>query len=104
MIGYVFLSFAILLSVAGNVYMKLSNGFRNTPATIAALILYAIVPVQLILAVQYMEVGIAYAIWAGSVILLVAVIGILFLQEKQDLQKISALALIAVGVSVLQAS
>ncbi|GAK04974.1 ethidium bromide-methyl viologen resistance protein EmrE [Geomicrobium sp. JCM 19037] len=91
MIGYIYLSFAILLSVAGNVCMKLSNGFRNTPATIAALILYAIVPVQLILAVQHMEVGIAYAIWAGSVILLVAVIGILFLQEKETAKKYSHL-------------
>ncbi|GAF11498.1 ethidium bromide-methyl viologen resistance protein EmrE [Bacillus sp. JCM 19046] len=100
--GYLFLALAILFSVLGNLFMKLSNGFKNRTATVLAVICYLIVALTLTFSIQYLEVGIAYAIWSGTTILFVALIGTIFLKESRSLVKYVALSLITAGVVLLQ--
>ena len=50
---------------------------------------------------QRVPVSIAYAIWSGLGTAAIAVVGVLFLGESLNLVKISAIALIVVGVVVL---
>ncbi|MBM7837308.1 small multidrug resistance pump [Alkalihalobacillus xiaoxiensis] len=100
--GYLFLALAILFSVLGNLFMKLSNGFKNRTATVLAVICYLIVTLTLTFSIQYLEVGIAYAIWSGTTILFVALIGTIFLKESRSLVKYVALSLITAGVVLLQ--
>lgn len=100
--GYLFLALAILFSVLGNLFMKLSNGFKNRIATVLAVISYLIVTFTLTFSVQYLEVGIAYAVWSGTTIIFVALIGTIFLRESRSLVKYISLALITTGVVLLQ--
>jgi|SRR5699024_1410215 len=100
--GYIYLIFAVASSALGNIAMKKADGLKNKPATISAIILYAIVPVFLILSIQYFEVGITYAIWSGGSIVVVAILGIIFFKERKDMKKIIALFFIVIGVVCLQ--
>ncbi|MFS0788351.1 multidrug efflux SMR transporter [Shouchella sp. 1P09AA] len=100
--GYIFLGTAILFSVIGNLFMKLSRGFKEKAATVLAVLSYIVVTVALTFSIQYMEVGVAYAVWSGTTILLVALIGILFLKESRGWLKYASLLLISLGVVLLQ--
>lgn len=100
--GYVFLGTAILFSVIGNLFMKLSRGFKETAPTVLAVFSYIVVTIALTFSIQYMEMGVAYAVWSGTTILLVALIGILFLKESRGWLKYVSLLLISLGVALLQ--
>jgi len=51
--------------------------------------------------VRHVPVAIAYAMWAGLGTAAIAVIGVLVLGESVDVWKVTALAMIVVGVVVL---
>ncbi|WP_042416790.1 multidrug efflux SMR transporter [Geomicrobium sp. JCM 19038] len=102
--GYLYLLSSIIAACVGNVLMKKSDGFKNKIVTISAISCYTIVPVFLILSINYIEVGIVYAVWSGSTILIVAILGMLFFNESIGRNKILALVLISLGVIMIQLS
>ncbi len=101
--GYLVLAVAILSEVIGTVSLKLSDGFtRSLPA---ALVIVGYVGAFLALASVLkmgMPVGVAYAIWAGAGVALVAVIGAVFLGERITPVQVGGLALIIGGVVALE--
>jgi small multidrug resistance pump len=79
----------------------ISNGFtRLIPASIA-ICGYSIAFYSLSLTLKTMHVGIAYAIWSGSGIILLAIIGWYFFGQKLDAPAIVGIALILSGVAVI---
>jgi small multidrug resistance pump len=46
--------------------------------------------------------GVAYAIWGGVGIVLVTIIGFVFLKQKLDFPALAGIALIVIGVLVMQ--
>jgi small multidrug resistance pump len=99
--GYVTLSAAILAEVLGTTAMKYSDGFSRLWPSLGTAIGYAVAFLLLAQTLRTMEVGIAYAIWAGVGTPAIAAIGILFIGETVTVAKIVGILLVIVGVIVL---
>ena len=99
--GWILLTFAIVLEVAGTTNMKLSEGFSNLVPSVLVLFFYALSIIALTFAVNRLDVSVAYAVWSGMGTALVAMIGLWFFQESVTSVKVVALGLIIVGVVML---
>jgi small multidrug resistance pump len=96
--NWVYLGAAILFEVGGTTMLKLSNGFAKLQWAIPALALYAVSFFALSLALRRIAIGVAYAIWSGIGIVLLAGIGAVYFQETLSWEKLFFIALILVGV------
>ena len=95
------LMLAIGVEVAATAALPRADGFRDPLWTAVVLGGYAIAIWLLSVVVEWMQVSVAYAIWAGLGTALIAVVGVVALGESWDLTKVVALSLIVVGVVVL---
>ncbi len=95
---------AIATEVMGTTCLKLSQGLTRTWPVAGVVAFYAVSVVLLALALRTLDVGVAYAIWAGLGIALIALIGIVFLGEPLTTGRIASLGLIITGVVGLQLS
>ncbi len=95
---------AILFEVAGTTCMKLSQGFTKLLPSLSVFILYAISFSLMILALKRIELGVAYAMWAGLGTALIAMIGIVWFGESASLLKIVSIVLVITGVVGLHLS
>ena len=92
---------AIVIEVASTASLPLTRGFRDPGWTALVLAGYAISIWLLALVIKHISVSVAYAVWSGLGTAGIVVIGLLFLGERLDLTKAVALAMIIVGVVVL---
>lgn len=99
--GYLFLLLAIGAEVFGTSLLRSTEGFTRLWPTIACLGSYAVAFALLAQTVRYVQVGVAYAVWAGLGTALIVVIGVLFLQEPMTLAKVVGVLLVIGGVVVL---
>jgi len=95
------LMLAIGVEVAATAALPRADGFRDPLWTVVVLGGYAIAIWLLSVVVEWMQVSVAYAIWAGLGTALIAVVGVVALGEPWDLTKVVALSLIVVGAVVL---
>ncbi len=63
--NWFYLALAIVLEVSGTTCMKLSQGFTKILPSILMFILYGLSFASLTFVLKKMDVGIAYAVWAG---------------------------------------
>jgi multidrug transporter EmrE-like cation transporter len=94
----VFLALAIVFEVGWAIAMKLSDGFTKLWPTVATIVMYLLSVVFLALATKKMEIGTAYAIWAGSGVALICIAGIVHFQEPLTTIKIVSILLIVTGI------
>jgi len=99
--GYVYLTIAILTEVIGTSALKASEGFTQPIPSIIVVIGYAAAFYFLSLVLKTIPVGIAYAIWAGMGIVLIAIIGAIVFKQIPDLPAVTGMALIVLGVMVI---
>ncbi len=92
---------AIALEVAATSLLPRTAGFRDPMWTVLVLLGYAISIWLLALVVRSMPVSVTYALRSGIGTAAVAVIGVMYLGERLDALKVVAIALIVVGVVVL---
>lgn len=92
---------AIIVEVAATAALPRTHSFREPLWTVLVLAGYALAIWLLAVVVERMQVSVAYAIWAGLGTAAIAVVGVVLLGESWDLTKGIALALIIVGVVVL---
>ncbi|MCL5292099.1 MAG: multidrug efflux SMR transporter [Actinobacteria bacterium] len=102
--SWVYLILAIVLEVTGTTNMKLSQGFTKVLPSVLMFIFYGLSFVLLTLAIKNIDVGMAYAIWAGLGTALIATVGILWFKEPATALKIVSLGLIIIGVVGLKLS
>ena len=98
---YLFLVLAIAFEVAWAILLKYTEGFTRLWPTVATITTYLAALYFLNLTVRTMPVGIAYAIWAGTGMVLIALLGVVVLKQHLDLPAIIGLMLIIAGVLVL---
>ncbi|MEV5884427.1 multidrug efflux SMR transporter [Streptomyces sp. NPDC052020] len=99
--GYLLLAGAIAAEVAGTTAMKYSEGFSRLWPSLLTLLGYLISFGLLAQTLKTLSIGTAYAIWSGVGTAAIATIGIVFLGEGMTLAKAVGIALIIVGVVVL---
>jgi small multidrug resistance pump len=99
--GYLFLTIAIICEVAGTAALKASAEFTRPIPSLIVVAGYGIAFVCLSLTLRTIPVGIAYAIWAGCGIVLVALVSSALFGQKLDAPAIAGIALITAGVVVV---
>ena len=72
---YLFLALAVLAETIGTTALQASQQFTRSGPTIVTVLAYGAAFYLLGIALKYFPVGIAYAIWSGLGIVLIAVIG-----------------------------
>ena len=92
---------AICIEVGATAALPRTHGFREPLWTAAVLVGYAVSIWLLSLVIRYIPVSVTYAVWAGLGTAGIAAVGALLLGESLDLVKTAAIALIIVGVVVL---
>ncbi|QBF81564.1 multidrug efflux SMR transporter [Shewanella maritima] len=99
--GYWYLAIAIGFEVIATLALKASNGFSNATATSISVMGYLGAFYFLSLVLKTVPVGIAYAIWAGMGMVLVASISAVVYKQVPDLAAIIGISLILAGVIVI---
>ncbi|MGB3406110.1 MAG: SMR family transporter [Jannaschia sp.] len=99
---WVFLTLAIVTEVIGTTALQASEGFTRLVPAICVVIGYALSFWLLGLALRSIPVGIAYAIWSGLGIVLIAAIGWGVFGQRLDLPAMLGLGLIIAGILVMQ--
>ncbi len=100
--GYLYLAVAIVAEVIATSALKYSEGFTRPGPTVIVALGYGIAFYCLSLVMKTVPVGVAYAIWSGAGIVLIALIGWLALRQRLDLPAVLGMALIVAGVAVIQ--
>ncbi len=98
---WTFLGIAILGEVIATSALKASDGFSRLVPSIVVAVGYMIAFYFLSLALRAIPVGVAYAIWAGLGVVLVAAISWVVYGQKLDFAAIAGMALIIAGVAVM---
>jgi small multidrug resistance pump len=99
---YLYLGLAIVSEVVATVLLKRSEGFTKLGPALLSLTGYAISLVLLSLTLRTISTGIAYAIWSGLGVVLIAVLSFFINGESIDKAGIAGLMLIVAGVIVIQ--
>lgn len=98
---YVPLVFAIGLEVVGTSLLQRSEQFTRLAPTVGMALCYLASFYLLSLSLRALPLGIAYAIWSALGIVLVALIGFFVFGQRLDLPAVIGLALIVLGVLVV---
>jgi small multidrug resistance pump len=101
---WLILIIAILLEVAGTLCLKLSNGMARLLPVLGVVVFYVSTFVLMAISMKRLEVGTAYAVWAGVGTALVTVFGIIIFGESVAWSKLAGTLLIIGGVILLHAS
>lgn len=102
--AWLVLAVSVLAGIAGTMALRHFDGFtRFIPSVITGLC-YASAIWLMAISVRDLEVGLAYAVWAGSGTALTALLGIVLFGESASLLRLSGLGLIIFGVVVLNLS
>lgn len=96
--AWTYLWIAIGLEVAGTTCMKFSAGFTRLLPSVLIFVFYAGAFAALTLALKRLDVGLAYAVWAGVGTVAIAIIGVIFFREPVTLLRVLCIGLIVVGV------
>jgi small multidrug resistance pump len=99
--NWFYLTIAIVSEVIATSALKASNGFTRFGPSLAVVLGYATAFYFLSLTLRSIPVGVAYAVWSGVGIVLVAAIGWVVYGQKLDLPAIFGMILIIAGIVVL---
>lgn len=99
--SYLFLFIAILGEISGTSALKASAGFSRLYPSLLAIFGYGVAFFFLSLAMRTIPVGVAYALWAGIGIILVAIIGAVIFGQNLNFPTIAGIAMILVGVVIV---
>ncbi|MDU9003713.1 DMT family transporter [Sedimentitalea todarodis] len=101
-IHYLYLLLAIVAETIGTTALQASQQFTRFGPSVVVVISYGIAFYLLALALRFMPVGVAYAIWSGLGIVLIALIGLILFGQKLDLAAVIGLGLIIAGIVIIQ--
>lgn len=78
-----------------------SAGFTKTALLVVIVLLYIVCYYSLSQAVKYLPVGLAYATWSGTGILLVSTLGMVFYGQHPDMAAMIGMTIIASGIIIM---
>jgi small multidrug resistance pump len=99
---YVYLALSIVAEVIATSSLKASDGFTKLWPSVIVVVGYGVAFHFLALTLKTIPIGVAYAIWAGAGVSLVAVVGWALFGQKLDAPAILGMALIVAGVVIMQ--
>lgn len=99
--SWLVLAMSVAAEVVGTVALRYADGLSRPLPSLVVGVSYAIAIWLMSLAVRHLEVGIAYAVWAGGGAALIALTGVLWFGESMTLSRAVGVVMIIVGVVVL---
>lgn len=99
--NYLYLAIAIVAEVVGTSFMKQADGFTKLVPSLICVVAYLVAFYFLSLTLKTIPTGIAYAIWSGVGIVLIATVAWIFQGQKLDAPAILGMGLIISGVVVM---
>jgi len=99
--NWIFLGIAIVAEVIATSALKAADGFTRLGPSLVVVAGYVIAFYFLSLTLRTIPVGVAYAIWAGIGMVLIALIGWLLLGQRLDVPALAGIGLIIAGVVVI---
>lgn len=100
-LAYAQLMIAIVAEVIATSALKASDGFTRAWPSAVVVVFYGIAFYFLALTLRVFPIGIAYAIWSGLGIILIALVAWLWYGQRLDLPAIVGLAFIIAGVVIV---
>ncbi|MBP6717249.1 MAG: QacE family quaternary ammonium compound efflux SMR transporter [Rhodoferax sp.] len=98
---YLYLAVAIVAEVIATSFLKSSDGFTKLLPSAITVLGYAISFTFLSLTLRVLPIGVAYAIWSGVGVVLIATVGWLWHGQTLDAPALLGLGLIVSGVIVV---
>lgn len=98
---YLILALAVLAETIGTSALQASQQFTRPLPSVLVVISYGVAFYLLTLVLRSMPVGIAYAMWSGLGIVLIAIIGRVIFGQRLDLPAILGMAMILGGILVI---
>ncbi|SEG55920.1 DMT family transporter [Marinobacterium lutimaris] len=95
------LAVAIVSEVIGTSALKASESFTRPIPSAIAIVGYVLAAYLLALTLKTIPVGIAYAIWAGMGVVLVALASWLLYDQRLDMPAVAGMCLVVAGVAVI---
>src|SRR5437868_13479207 len=101
MTTYIYLLTAVVFETIGTSALQASEQFTRPRPLMITIGCYAATFYFLSMALRGMPVGVAYALWSGLGIVLIALIGLVWFGQKLDTAALVGLGLILSGVAVI---
>jgi small multidrug resistance pump len=101
--AYLFLAGAIVSEVTATMLLQKTEQFTRLAPTVSMALLYGLSFYLLSHALKTLPLGIAYAIWGGLGIVLTLVISVTVFKQSLDWQAVTGVAMIVVGVVMINA-
>ena len=102
MIKWPYLGMAIFSEVIATSSLKSTEGFTNLIPSVVVVVGYCAAFYFLSLTLDEIPVGVAYAIWSGVGIVGIAVIAVIFHDQRLDFGAIIGMGLIIAGIIVMR--
>lgn len=99
--NWLFLMVAIVAEVAATSALKASDGFSKLGPSLLVVLGYAVAFYFLALTLKAIPVGVAYAIWSGVGVVMIALIAWLVFDQALDAPAVIGMGLIVSGVVVM---
>jgi small multidrug resistance pump len=101
MIHWFYLTIAIFAEVLGTSFLKQAEGFTRFWPSLTVVGSYVVAFYFLSLTLRTLPIGIAYAVWAGAGVALIALVGSVFFGQQLDGPALAGIVLIVAGVMVI---
>ena len=98
---WLYLGVAILFETIGTTALKASDGMTRLAPAVLVVLAYAVSFWLLALVLRVIPVGVAYAIWSGLGICLIAAIGWIGFGQRLDAPALLGLGMIIAGIAVI---
>ncbi len=98
MLGYFFLTIAIIFGIASNSFAKISDGFTKFTPSILCIMFMCITMYSISKSMSSLPVGFAYATYSGLTVTGVLLFAILKFNQMPNMYGITGIILIIIGV------
>ncbi len=99
---WLLLAVAIVAEVVATSALKMSQGFTRLWPSVTVMVCFSLALYLLSLTLETIPVGVVYAIWSGSGVALITLVGRYFFGQRLDRPALIGIAMILAGVVVLQ--
>ncbi|MBO0905344.1 DMT family transporter [Jiella sonneratiae] len=97
----IYLGIAIVCEIVGTTALKSTQGFTRLAPAVVTVLAYVLAFYFLALPLRSLPVGIVYAIWSGTGIVILALIDLVWFRQPIDPAGLVGMALILAGVLVI---
>ena len=98
MMGWILLALAVCLEALATFAAKYANGFTNLVPSIITIIAFILSFVALTFALNTVDMSLAYPVWTGGAVCLVAILGVMIFHETLNFFKVFSTLLVVFGV------